>query len=228
MSLFSHFAMHGVDGMLRDADSQAPLWETVPNLRSLETNPIETLKEGVICIGPRKPYGTIMLFTGLFTTIGYCLVIAILVAQMRTAEAPSHLTLILAIAFALLVIPCFIFGLVGKLLTGGRITLGLSGVELAYRGITVFCPWRLFQVRAAVTGRRRAAVDFIVDPQIACQVIAFRGKACQVAQGPEVHTRQLEFVSGYEIVVRNLYEADIRECVDLLFYLGARLGTRQT
>src|SRR5262249_19087207 len=94
-----------------------------------------------------------------------------------------------------------------------------EGVDLSYRRTTVFCPWPVFRISARPPRWKRFAVVLRVDPRAANNITAARGGR-MVRQGLDVRTRQLQFLSDQEIMLRSLYQVDIRECCELLLRLG--------
>jgi len=206
-----------------DRSFQKSLKKAIPEFDHLLRDPRGTLAGGPITIGPAKKYGSGIFIGLLVALIGSALafLVFVLAAGPNAGNREPHLILILLLI--LLVILLGSFWVVFYLLRGGQATLTLGGVELAYRGTVVACPWALFNA---------AGQPFLPRPDrmllpVSSAAIPFveqRGEENVQATGERVNTRQLKFKSGTEAALRPLYEVNLADLGGLLLRLGRVLG----
>ncbi len=204
-----------------DRQFQKPLFQVVPDLDRLLRDPAGTLAEGPIHIGPRKSYATA-------TTLG--LLVAFLlgcgsvvwIIQKPAVKPPPHVRALLGLS--ILGLPLASILLMLRLLRGGAMTLTPDGVEMAYRGTVVHCPWALFNAlgQPFLPGPRRVLLP--VAPA-AVPFVEARRQDMVFARGALVKTPQLWFPSANEVELKALYEVHGKELGGLLLGLGYLLGS---
>src|SRR5262249_19517679 len=111
-----------------------PLSQAVPDLDELLADPRAYLEGGPLAFGPRRMYG----LAALFALPG----VALLVSCALTGHPDGER---IALGVALLVGSAVWFGW-SLLMRGHEIVLHPDGVEVSYRGSTVWAPWALFNV----------------------------------------------------------------------------------
>lgn len=204
-----------------DRQFQKPLFKVVPDLDRLLREPTAVLADGPLVIGPRKSYV-------MATTMG--LVVAFLLAcgsvvwiiDKPAVKPPPHIRALLGLC--ILGLPLASILLMLRLLRGGSMTLTTDGVELAYGGTVVRCPWALFNAvgQPFLPGPRRFLLP--VAPA-AVPFVEARRQDMVFARGALVRTAQLWFPSANEAELKAIYEVDSRELGGLLLALGYLLGT---
>jgi hypothetical protein len=198
--------------------SHKPLCDVVPDLSQLYANPAAGLHENPITIGPARPLGTILYATFALTMLSYCAGCAGLLEQQ--GQSPL-LTILLLVSAALL--PFLSYTLMARLIRGGWMVLYSDRVELIYRRSTVICPWELFGATTVVSKVKRGAVTLIVPPDAVPLVTLLKGDLIR-SHGEDVGTRQLRVMSCTEVVLRDLYLVDLRECCAMLLHVGRGLA----
>lgn len=228
--MFELFLDAFVDLLVRlNRSAQRPLGRLVPELARLRADPAREMRERAITIGPRSPRGTILLTTVGFTVILYCSGLGLFL-QWSVRQAPveqpalmGRMARLLALSSFGLGLPFLVYVAARQFFRGGWLLLDADGVRFLYRRDEVFCPWVLFD--------REGLVDRAGDRWVMCPVagkglpgVTVRRNGAAVSQGPPVNTAQVQLSSGSQLRLRNLYEADVRECAELLLSLGRVLG----
>src|SRR5262245_53833931 len=109
-----------------------PLSQAVPDLDELLADPRAYLEAGPLAFGPRRMYG----LAALFALPGVALLVWAALANRADGER-------IALGVALLIGSAVWLGW-SLMLRGHEITLYPEGVEVSYRGSTVWAPWALF------------------------------------------------------------------------------------
>jgi hypothetical protein len=208
-----------VDFLVRlNRASHKPLCDVVPDLSQLYVNPAAGLRENPITIGPARPLGTILYATFALTVLSYCAGCAGLLEHQGPAPL---LTILMLVSAALL--PFLSYTLMARLIRGGWMVLYSDRVELIYNRSTVICPWELFGPTTVVSKVKRGAVTLIVPPDAVPLVTLLKGGLIR-SHGEDVGTRQLRVMSSTEVVLRDLYLVDLRECCAMILHVGRGLA----
>lgn len=230
-----HLLILFIEGLVRlDHAARKPLDKAIPDLQRLLAHPERVLAEQPVRIGPWKRRGTVLLVTLCLTFLIYLVSCIGLLeyAQGRPgppAKQPNpepRILPTLGVVVSLLVvgsIPVGLYALLGRFLAGGTMLLRVDGVELAYRGTAVFCPWKCFRRPGQARRGKRGWALLPIDPVVVSDVVCTRSGNIADA-GFDVRTPQLKFVSDAEVALRDLYEVEIVSCGQLLLSLGHALG----
>src|SRR5262249_54941951 len=112
-------------------------------------------------------------------------------------------------------------------LRGHALVLTAEGVEVAYRGATVWAPWALFNVDGGPfvpeADSPRAGLTLPVSAE-AVPFVELRRDGVVVACGAQVGGPQWRFTPFGEVVLPARYEARAGELGEVLLLLGRRLG----
>src|SRR5689334_14317205 len=125
-----------------DRKLQKPLARVVADLARLRAEPQEVLAAEEIVFGPRKPYAMSTVLgcgAGLLVLIGF----AISADDPKPGAPPDPTPLVTAL-IGTVVTAAAGTALILSWLRGGWMVLRRQGVEMGYRGRTVFCPWGFF------------------------------------------------------------------------------------
>jgi hypothetical protein len=187
-----------------------PLRYWIPDYQHVLRSPATVFQNGPIEIGPWNRYDTIC---------GWSVLLAV----------PVVLPLVLADAIAVsicLFLPWLVItGLLTRSCRGGTCHLKADGVEFQYRGVTVFCPWNLFQVTGQpiyYPDKRR--LDLPIAPA-AMDGIEVRNHDGLVCQGPEVRSKHFRMRLTGEICLKFVYGVKPADLGGFLLQLGRVLGT---
>jgi hypothetical protein len=181
-----------------------PLRQALPDLDDLLADPRAYLSEGALAIGPRRVLGLAALF-----------------GLPGLALLASGLATVLGVGLLL----GGLFWLAWSLrLRGHEIVLRPDGVEVNFRGTTVWAPWALFNVDdALVPATSRAGLLLPVRPEAVAHV-ELRRDGAPLALGLAVRGPQWAFTPFAEVVLPARYEVRSDELGALLLLLGRRLG----
>jgi hypothetical protein len=187
----------------------------LPDLEDLLLDPRAYLTEAPLCFGPRRMYG----LAGLFALPGVALVLSCLGPRGLSPER-------LGLGIALLV-GASVWLLWSLMLRGHEIVLHPEGVEVNYRGQTVWAPWAVFNVDGEPFvpegDSPRAGLTLPVAAQ-AVPYVEMRADGMVTAQGAQVEARQWCFRGTNEVVLPARYEVTSDDLGELLLLLGRRLG----
>lgn len=192
----------------------------VPDLGELVNNPRAYLVQEPLTIGSRQMYGLAALFGfGGLAFLLSCLLI-------DPADRGELLGERLALGIGLLLGGCVWLGWSLRL-RGHSLVLHPDGVEIQYRGETVWCPWALFNVdgHAFVPGGDSPRVGLTLPvAEAALPFVELRREGTPIAHGAEVKAVQWQFVGNNSVVLPARYEVMAGELGELLLLLGRRLG----
>lgn len=189
----------------------------LPDLEDLLHDPRAYLAREPLTIGPRQMYG----LAWLFGFAGTALLLSCFVAGEPDGER-------LALGIGLLSGASVWLGW-SLMLRGHSLDLLPEGVEIHYRGTTVWCPWAVFNVDGHAfvpdADSPRVGLTLPLSPE-AVPFIELRREGTPVAHGAQVKARQWLFISGDTAVLPARYEVVAGELGELLLELGRRLGRR--
>jgi hypothetical protein len=192
----------------------------VPDLDELIENPRTYLAQEPLTIGPRQMYGLAFVFgLGGIALLMSCLLIA-------PADRGEVLGERLALGIGLMLGASVWLGWSLRM-RGHSLVLHPEGVEVQYRGTTVFAPWALFNVEgnAFVPGGDSPHVGLTLP--IAREAIPFvelRREGTPIAHGAEVRSLQWQFLGSDTVVLPARYEVMAGPLGELILLLGRRLG----
>jgi hypothetical protein len=192
----------------------------VPDLDELIENPRAYLLQEPLTIGPRQMYG----LASLFGFAGLAFLLSCLLID--PADRGELLGERLALGIGLLLGGCVWLGWSLRL-RGHSLVLHPDGVEVQYRGETVWCPWALFNVdgHAFVPGGDSPRVGLTLPVAVAAvPFVELRREGTPIAHGAEIKAVQWQFVSDDSVVLPARYEVMAGELGELLLLLGRRLG----
>ena len=192
-----------------------PLRQVLPDLDELMADPHAYLSEAPLAIGPRRFYR----LAGLFALPGAVILLSCLLQGKADGER-------LALGVGLLTGSALWLGW-SLWLRGHELVLHPDGVEVGYRGSTVWAPWALFRVRGRpfvpesdspraglLVPLNRAAIPFV----------ELRQHGLILTSGIDVAGPQWRFTGLGEVCLPARYEVDARDVGELLTWLGGRLG----
>jgi hypothetical protein len=187
----------------------------LPDLEDLLHDPRAYLAQEPVTIGPRQMYGLAFLF-GLG---GLAFLLSCVVQGEPDGER-------LALGVGLLIGASVWLGW-SLMLRGHSLVLHPDGVELNYRGTTVWCPWAVFNVEghAFVPDADSPRVGLTLP--VATQALPFvelRREGTPVAHGAQVQAPQWQVIAPDAVVLPARYEVLAGELGELLLELGRRLG----
>jgi hypothetical protein len=136
--------------------------------------------------------------------------------------------LVVTLFFATLIgFPVITTRIIERHLRGGAMVLRKKGLEMRLHDSTVYCPWTLFNVSTELWRTRR---DQVLVPAYtpAVPAVEQRWNDDVVALGYDVKARQFRFNSKGEMVLKNIYQVDIGELVQLLLQIGPVLGDHRS
>jgi hypothetical protein len=166
----------------------------------------------------------------LFLVILIIVLVFSLLQAKPLVKVPPILAIIVfnCIFFAALVgFPVLTTRIIEKYLRGGYMVLRKNGVEMRRHDSTVYCPWTLFNVSAQLRRHRRDQV-LLPAHTPAVPAVEQRWNDDVVALGYDVKASQFRFNSKGEMVLKNIYQVDIGELVQLLLQIGPVLGNHRS
>lgn len=208
-----------------DRKLQKPLSRVVPDLARLRAEPREVLADDEIAFGPRKPYAVAAVLgcgVGLLVLIGF----AIAADDPKpgpAAPGPADPTPLVTALLGTVVTAAAGTALVLSWLRGGWMVLRRQGVEMGYRGRTVFCPWEFFSASGKPYQPDWKRVILPVNPGVP---LAASGQDGEVVAlwAADIKTKPIETCADGQVALRDLYEVRLAEVGELLLHLGRRLG----
>jgi hypothetical protein len=192
-----------------------PLRRVLPDMDDLLTDPHAYLRTAPLAIGARQMYG----LAGLFALPGIALLVSCLFLQKPEVDR-------VALGVGLLVGSAVWVGW-SLLLRGHEIVLHPDGVEVNYRGSSVWAPWALFRVegRAFVPPADSPMAGLILPiNRAAIGAVVLRRDGLNLASGLDIQCRQLQFTGLGEVVLSGRYEVASGDLGELLLWLGGQLG----
>jgi hypothetical protein len=210
-----------------DRRFQKTLKRAIPELDHLLRDPHGTLAAGPIAIGPVKKYGSAIFVSIVVALITWVLgfLVILLTTDWHRLPAKQQSTWLVVWLIGLAVVFFIALRVVLYAMRGGQATLMATGVEFAYRGTVVACPWALFNAAGQPFLPRQDRMLLPIAPR-ALPFVEQRSDEVVQATGERINTRQLKFRSGTEAVLRPLYEVNLAELGGLLLRLGRPLGTK--
>jgi hypothetical protein len=203
-----------------DRKLQKPLARVVPDLARLRTEPREVMAGDEIVFGPRKPYAVSAVLgcgAGLLVLIAF----AITADDPKPGAAADPMPFLTAL-FGAIVTAAAGTALLLRWLRGGWMVLRQRGVEMGYRGQTVFCPWEFFSATGKPYQPDWKRVILPVNPAVP---LAASGEDGDVVAlwAAEVKAKPIESCAEGQVALRDLYEVRLADIGDLLLHLGRRL-----
>jgi hypothetical protein len=187
----------------------------LPDLEEFLLDPRAYLTEAPLAFGARRMYRLALLFA----LPGVALLLSCLGPLGPQAER-------LAMGVGLLA-GASVWLLWSLMLRGHEIVLHPDGVEVSYRGESVWAPWALFNVDGEgfvpEADSPRAGLILPVAPE-AVPYVELRRDGVVCACGRQVEGRQWRFSGSDEVVLPGRYEVAAEELGELLLRLGRRLG----
>jgi len=209
-----------------DRRSLKPLSKVVPNLGDLRTRPAAVLADGEVTIGPYQRWGTATALGLVLTLVVLGLGAVVLFAgNGRMPPRPGPIFMIGAI-LVLIGVPLGSIALLLRLLQGGRLLLKRDGVEVQHRGVTVVCPWSLFNAEGTPFQPAKDRVLLPVDPA-AIPLVEVRRDDQAIGRGPRTHLKALHFKTANLLEIHGIFEVEPLELAELLVHLGRQLGHRR-
>jgi hypothetical protein len=192
-----------------------PLRRALPDLDDLLEDPHAYLSEAPLAIGPRRMYR----LAALFAVPGLACLLSCVLQGKADGER-------IALGIGLLLGSSLWLGW-SLWLRGHELVLYPEGLEVNYRGSTVWAPWALFhasgQVFVPQSDAPRAGLILPINPAAVPYVELRRGGLVQ-ASGLEAAGPQWRFTGLGEVCLPARYEIDARDLGELLAWLGGRLG----
>jgi hypothetical protein len=185
------------------------------DLDDLLGDPRAYLEAGPLPIGPRRMYG----LAALFAVPGAALLIWCALAGPPDGER-------LSLGVGLLVGASVWFGW-SLMMRGHELVLSADGVEVRYRGTTVWAPWALFNADGAAFAPEDDSPRAGLTLPVAAEAIPFvelHRHDFVVAYGSAVRGPQWRFTGSGEVVLPARYAVAARDLGELLLLLGRRLG----
>jgi hypothetical protein len=190
----------------------------LPDLEDLVHDPRAYLTQEPVTIGPRQMYG----LTFLFGFVGGAFLLSCVLTGQRDGER-------LALGIGLLCGASIWLGW-SLMMRGHSLVLHPDGVEVKYRGTTVWCPWCVFNVDGHAfvpdADSPRVGLTLPIAPE-SVPFIELRREDTPIAHGAQVRARQWQFIASDTVVLPARYEVMAGELGALILELGRRLG-RQT
>ncbi|MBI1915454.1 MAG: hypothetical protein HYS12_12065 [Planctomycetes bacterium] len=207
-----------------DRRSLKQLSKAVANLSELRARPVAVLAEGDVPIGPYRRWGTA---TALGLVVALVLLglgsVVLLAANGMMPPQPGPFFMIGAILF-LFGTPVASIALMLRLFQGGRLLLKRDGVEVHHRGVTVVCPWSLFNAEGTPFQPAKDRVLLPVDPA-AVSLVEVRRADQAIGRGPRTQLKALHFKTANLLEIHGIFEVEPLELAELLVHLGRQLGT---
>ena len=188
----------------------------LPDLDDLRESPADYLGIGPVVIGPRRMYGLAFLFA----VPG----VALLLAYFYGKPDPERIALGVGLLLGSMV--WFGWSLWAR---GHALVLQRDGVEVKHHGLSVWCPWAVFN---AAGEPHVPEVDSPFSGLIlpvaadALPFIELRKDESVIAHGLQVRGPQFLIVAADEVILPGRYEVASRDLGDLLLRLGQTLGNR--
>ncbi|HKB39021.1 MAG TPA: hypothetical protein VKD72_21450, partial [Gemmataceae bacterium] len=208
-----------------DRRSLKPLNKVIPNLTELRSRPAPVLVESDIAIGPYRRWGTgtalglgmALIILGLATVIFFAATGRIPWARGRPFAEVGVVLLFLGTPIASVMVML-------RLLQGGTMLLRRDAVEIQHRGMTVVCPWALFNAEGVPFQPAKGRVLMPVDPSVVSLVEVRRDEQA-IGRGPRTHLKSLQFKTANLLEMQGIFEVEAAELAELLLHLGRQLGT---
>ena len=204
-----------------DRRLQKPLRQVVPDLPRLRAEPRAVLGDGDVIVGPRKAYAvaTVLgLIVSLVVLVGF--VMSALDQPRNQPPGPEYFA-VAGVCVLLTGAACT--ALLLHWLRGGSAVLRPEGVELVYRGRSVFCPWALFQTPGTPYQPDHKRVILPANDAVPVAVSDDEGNVAAVLAAA-VRTRPLAACADGQVALYDLYEVKLSEMGELLLHLGRQLG----
>ncbi|MFO0809312.1 MAG: hypothetical protein U0746_11855 [Gemmataceae bacterium] len=204
-----------------DRNLQKPLAKYLPDLDRLRDDPKTYFASQEVLIGPRRSYAV---STVLGLLAGVIVLIVLIVARADQPNLPPVGIDDLLLGFlAIVVTAAASTALLLRWLRGGAAVLGADGVQLLYRGRTVFCPWSLFQAPGSPYRPDHYSVILPIDDRVPV-AMAVRGGDVVAMSAADLSGKPLAAQSDAQATLHDLYEVRAVEFGDLLLHIGRRLG----
>jgi hypothetical protein len=191
-----------------------PLHRVLPDLDELMDDPRAYLSEAPLALGPRRMYG----LAALFAVPGILFLLSCMVGK------PTGEKLSMGIGFLL---GSGVWWGWSLMLRGHELVLHPDGVEVVYRGSTVWAPWALFHVEGQPfvpeSDSPRAGLTLPLNSKAVLWVELRRGGTV-VARGMQVQGPQWIFTGFGEVILPARYEIEAEDVGKLLIWLGGQLG----
>jgi hypothetical protein len=187
----------------------------LPDLDEMLLDPRAFLTEDVVAIGPRRLYGLALLFG---------IPGAAFLAAVAVKGQPDPEKVALGIG---LLLGAMVWVGWSLLLAGHELVLHPDGLEVRYKGDTVWAPWALFNTEGqpfVPDADSPAAGLTLPVAKEAVPFVEMRRDGLVAAYGPQVDGRQWHFTKFGEIVLPARYEIVASDLGALLLTLGRRLG----
>jgi hypothetical protein len=194
-----------------------PLRRYLSDLDDLLGDPRAYLEAGPLPVGPRRMYR----LAALFALPGAALLLSCVVAGPPDGER-------LALGVGLLVGASVWLGW-SLMLRGHELVLHADGVEVHYRGTSVWAPWALFNADGSPFVPEGDSPRAGLTLPVAAGAVPFvelRRDGVPVAYGAGVRGPQWRFKGPDEVVLPARYAVTAADLGELLLLLGRRLGRR--
>ncbi len=209
-----------------DGLTQKSIGRVIGDFERFLEDPAAFLARETVVIGPRKRYLLRVLLGLLLGYVGVMVIAltAIIVADVAGIAVPPALA---QAGGPLLLLLFFVFFVaVFRHFRGGRAVLTSRGIELHYRGESVFCAWNLFRTPGQphlLPGKDLLLVP--IAPTAVRSVAHFKSANDEVhARGLAISTRHWKFQGPHQAVLKPIYEVNPIEFGKFLLGLGQLLG----
>lgn len=204
-----------------DRNLQKPLAKHLPDLDALRADPRAYFATQEVVIGPRR---ALVVATVLGLLAGaVVLIVAVATRADRPKAKPVEVDDVLIGFLAVAVTAAFSTALLLRWLRGGAAVLGAAGVQLLYRGRTVFCPWSVFQAPGTPYKPDHNSVLLPIDEHVPVAV-ARRGGEVEAMPAGELRGKPLAAHDDAQATLFDIYEVRAADLGELLLHVGSVLG----
>jgi hypothetical protein len=209
-----------------DRRSLKPLSKAIANLGELRARPAAVLAEGDVAIGPYRRWGTATALGLVLALVLLGLGGAVLLAANGMMPLRPGPFFMIGSVLVLIGVPLGSIALMLQLLQGGRLVLKRDGAEVQHRGMTVVCPWSLFNAEGTPFQPVKDRVLLPVDPA-AVPLVEVRRSDQAIGRGPRTRLKALHFKTANLLEMHGIFEVEAHELAELLVHLGRQLGNRR-
>src|SRR5439155_26098187 len=176
--------------------------------------------------GPYRRWGTATALGLLLALVLLGLYAVVLFAGNAMVPPRAGPFFMIGTGLFLIGVPLGSIALMLRLLQGGRMLLKRDGVEVHHRGVTVVCPWSLFNAEGTPFQPAKDRVLLPVDPA-AIPLVEVRRADQAIGRGPRTRLKALHFKTANLLEMHGIFEVEAHELAGLLVHLGRQLGHRR-
>ncbi len=204
-----------------DRNLQKPLAKHLPDLESLRADPRGYLTVQEVLIGPRR---ALVVSTVLGLLAGVIVLIVTLATRAdRPRAKPVEVDDLLIGFLAIVVTSAFSTALLMRWLRGGAAILGAAGVQLLYRGRTVFCPWAVFQAPGSPYKPDHNTVLLPIDGRVPVAAGLRGGEVAALVAG-DLRGKPLAAHDDAQATLFDVFEVRAADLAELFLHVGSVLG----